>query len=108
MLVTLSLATSVDALAVGVSMALLQVSIWTPCIVIGLVAAAVTTIGIHFGGRLGLRWGRRAEMVGGGVLLLISLQPLFRIPDRPGGPIAMNLPPSPRPPAARSRCRCRC
>ena len=77
MLATLSLATSVDALAVGVSMALMQVSIWTPSIVIGLVAAAATMIGINFGGRLGLRWGRRAELAGGGVLLLISLQPLI-------------------------------
>ncbi len=77
MLATLSVATSVDALAVGVSMALMRVSIWMPSVVIGLVAAAATTLGIHFGGRLGLRWGRVAEMSGGVVLLLISLQPLI-------------------------------
>ncbi len=77
LLLTLSLATSVDALAVGVGMAMLKVSIWTPSVVIGLVAAAVTAIGVHFGGRLGLRWGRWAELAGGVVLLLISLEPLF-------------------------------
>jgi putative Mn2+ efflux pump MntP len=77
MLATLSLATSVDALAVGVSMALMRISVWMPSVVIGLVAAAATAVGIHFGGRLGLRWGRVAELCGGVVLLLISLQPLI-------------------------------
>ena len=41
-LLTLSLATSLDALAVGVSMALLGVSVWTPSVVIGVVTAALT------------------------------------------------------------------
>ena len=76
MLLTLSLATSVDGLAVGMSLALLRVSIWTPCAVVGLVAATMTTLGIRFGARLGPRWERRAEMVGGGVLLLIAAQTL--------------------------------
>ncbi len=85
MLLTLSLATSVDALAVGVSLALLRVSIWTPCAAIGLVAATMTTLGIRFGARLGPRWGHRAEIVGGGVLLLIAAQTLISIlTARPG------------------------
>jgi manganese efflux pump family protein len=75
-LVTLSLATSIDALAVGVSMAFLGVSVWFPSIVIGLVAAALTTIGITFGGRIGSRRGRWAEVVGGIVLILIGLKVL--------------------------------
>ena len=49
MLVTLSVATSLDALAVGLSMAFLHVSIWLPSIVIGIVAGALTTFGITFG-----------------------------------------------------------
>jgi putative Mn2+ efflux pump MntP len=73
-LVTLSVATSIDALAVGLSMAFLQVSVWVPAAVIGLVTAAITTAGIGFGGLLGPRWGNRAEAVGGGVLLLIGLK----------------------------------
>jgi putative Mn2+ efflux pump MntP len=73
-LVALSLATSLDALAVGVSMALLRVSIWAPAAVIGLVAAALTTVGIYCGGRLGPRWGRWAELAGGVVLLAIGLE----------------------------------
>lgn len=74
MLVTLSLATSIDALAVGVSMAFLDVSIWLPSVVIGLITAALSAVGITFGGRLGGRWERRAEIAGGCVLILIGLK----------------------------------
>lgn len=73
-LVTLSVATSIDALAVGFSMALLEVSIWGPAVVIGLVAAALSTVGIVFGGRLGKKSGRWAEIVGGLVLIGIGLK----------------------------------
>lgn len=76
-LVTLSVATSLDALAVGLSMALLKVPVWGPAVVIGLVAAALTAVGITFGSRLGNRVGRWAEALGGSVLLLIGLRILF-------------------------------
>jgi putative Mn2+ efflux pump MntP len=71
-LVTLSVATSLDALAVGLSMALLRCSIWGPSVVIGIVAAAFTTVGITFGGRLGPRLGRWAELAGGIILMTIG------------------------------------
>ena len=74
MLVTLSVATSIDALAVGLSMAFMRVSIWLPSVVIGVVAATLTAVGIGFGSRLGLRWGRWAEAAGGGVLLIIGIR----------------------------------
>lgn len=73
-LVTLSVATSIDALAVGLSLAMLEQEVWTPAVVIGLVAAALTAVGITCGGRLGARWGARAEMAGGCVLVLIGLK----------------------------------
>jgi putative Mn2+ efflux pump MntP len=74
MLVLLSLATSIDALAVGLSMAFLQVSIWLPSVVIGLVACAFTATGILFGSRIGGRLGRWPEVVGGLVLLGIGVK----------------------------------
>ena len=74
MLVTLSVATSIDALAVGLSLAFLRVSVWMPSVVIGLVAGVLTTIGITFGSRLGSRWEHRAEALGGIVLILIGLR----------------------------------
>jgi manganese efflux pump family protein len=73
-LVTLSVATSIDALAAGVGLALLDESIWVPSVTIGVITATLTGIGIGFGTRLGSRWGRRAEVVGGCVLILIGLR----------------------------------
>ncbi len=74
MLVTLSVATSIDALAVGLSMALLDVSIWVPAAVIGLVACAMSVVGIGFGKRISPAWGRGAEILGGLVLLGIGVR----------------------------------
>jgi putative Mn2+ efflux pump MntP len=73
-LVTLSVATSLDALAVGFSMAMLDVSVWGPAIVIGVVACGLSAGGIVFGGRLGRRWGHWAETAGGVALILIGLK----------------------------------
>jgi putative Mn2+ efflux pump MntP len=73
-LVLLSVATSIDALAVGLSLALLGVSIWWPAIVIGLVAGAFTTVGIQLGKRFGALLGRRMEIVGGVILIAIGVQ----------------------------------
>jgi putative Mn2+ efflux pump MntP len=73
-LVALSLATSIDALAVGLSMALLDVSVWLPSAVIGLVCATLTAIGFGFGRLLGARCGRGAEVVGGSILILIGIR----------------------------------
>ena len=74
MLVSLSVATSIDALAVGLSIAMLNESIWTAAVVIGLVAAALSTVGVLFGNRLGTRCGRWAAAVGGCVLVGIGVR----------------------------------
>ena len=76
-LVLLSVATSIDALAVGLSMALLGVSVWFPAAVIGVVTAGLTAFGITVASRLGHRWGAWADIVGGGVLILIGLRILL-------------------------------
>lgn len=74
-MVLLSIATSIDALAVGFSLAVINVSIWAPALVIGLVAGAFTTVGLHLGKAIGTtpRLSRYAEFIGGIVLLLIGL-----------------------------------
>ncbi len=76
-LVTLSLATSIDALAVGLSMAILDVSVWIPAVVIGVIAAILTGCGIVFGQRVGTRFGHWSEAVGGCVLILIGVQIVY-------------------------------
>ncbi len=73
-LVLLSLATSTDALAVGFSIALLQVSIVLPSVIIGLVALAFTAFGLSIGHRLGVAIGRRAGFLGGLVLIAIAIR----------------------------------
>jgi putative Mn2+ efflux pump MntP len=71
-LVLLSFATSIDALAVGVSLAFLGSTIMVPALVIGLVAAAFTIAGMSLGRRIGAAWGRRFEIIGGLILLAIG------------------------------------
>jgi putative Mn2+ efflux pump MntP len=74
MLLTLSIATSIDALAVGFSMGFLETSIWVPSVIIGVVAAVITAIGAVFGSRLGCRFGVWAERFGGLVLIAIGVK----------------------------------
>ena len=73
-LVVLSIATSIDALAVGLSMAFLGIEIWVPSVIIGLVAAAMTLVGMVFGKRLGTRFGKRMELIGGIILIGIGIK----------------------------------
>jgi len=73
-MVLLSIATSIDALAVGFSLSILGIAIWWPAVVIGLVAGALTVIGMLLGDRIGGRWGRRVEVLGGLVLIGIGLK----------------------------------
>jgi putative Mn2+ efflux pump MntP len=76
-LVTLSMATSVDALAVGMSMALWGVSVLGPSVVIGLIAATLSAVGVGFGSRLGPRWENGVEVFGGLLLLGIGVASLL-------------------------------
>ena len=75
-LVLLSMATSLDALVVGVSLALAGISVWYPSVVIGLITAAVCFMAIRLGNRLRLVFARWAEVAGGVVLLLIAARTL--------------------------------
>ncbi len=73
-LVLLSVATSLDALAVGLSLALIQAPIVVPALVVGGVAAALTILGMGIGRRIGLLWGERVEALGGCILIGIGLR----------------------------------
>lgn len=75
-MVLLSVATSIDALAVGLSFSLLKSPIWFPALLIGIVAALLTTLGMHIGRLVGAasRLGARAEILGGLLLLGIGFK----------------------------------
>ena len=79
-LVMLSVATSIDSLAVGLSFSVLNVSIWMPAGIIGLVATLLTVFGLKLGCLLGTasRIGSRAEIAGGLVLLGIGFNILHQ------------------------------
>jgi putative Mn2+ efflux pump MntP len=69
-----ALATSVDALAVGVTLPLLKTPIFLSAAVIGSVAFVFSLLGGLLGRRLGALFRRRAEMVGGLVLVLLGIR----------------------------------
>jgi putative Mn2+ efflux pump MntP len=76
-LVLLSVATSLDALAVGMSMALLGASIWLPAAIIGVITLGLSVVGLLAGCRLGEKFGKRVEIFGGLLLIAIGLRVLF-------------------------------
>jgi putative Mn2+ efflux pump MntP len=78
LLVTLSVATSIDALAVGLTTAFLNVTIWLPAVIIGVVACAFSAIGITFANKVLGRFGRTAEVMGGLMLILIGIRVCFQ------------------------------
>lgn len=76
-LVVVSFATSIDALAVGLSLSMLKVRIVYPSAVIGIVCFALTAAGFAFGSRLGRLFGKRLELAGGLVLIGIGAKIVF-------------------------------
>ncbi|SIN74992.1 manganese efflux pump MntP [Halodesulfovibrio marinisediminis] len=78
-LVVLSVATSIDALAVGFSLSMLGLSIWWPALVIGVVALLFTAVGLHLGKSVSEAKGigSYAELVGGIVLIGIGIKILW-------------------------------
>jgi putative Mn2+ efflux pump MntP len=76
-LVMLSFATSIDALAVGLSLAMLGEAIYQPALVIGLITGTLTTIGMLLGSRVGARFGKGMEILGGVILIGIGLKILL-------------------------------
>jgi putative Mn2+ efflux pump MntP len=76
LLVLLSVATSIDAMAVGLSMALLKTPWLVPAIIIGVVTWGLSSFGLLAGDRLGQRFGKRMEIFGGVILIGIGLRVL--------------------------------
>lgn len=76
-MVLLSIAVSIDALAIGLSLALMQVFIWYPAILIGVVTGLMSLVGLRLGHHLGRRFGRKMEIFGGLVLIGIGIRIVF-------------------------------
>ena len=76
-LLTLGVATSIDARAVGVSMAFLKTSIYFPAFIIGFVTFALSLIGVISGYRFGKIKGINVELFGGIILIAIGVKILI-------------------------------
>jgi putative Mn2+ efflux pump MntP len=75
--IVLSLATSIDALAIGVSFGVLQTAIFLPALIIGIVCFGISFAGVILGERLEELLGNKMEIFGGVILILIGLRILF-------------------------------
>ncbi len=79
-LVLLSVATSIDALAVGLSLSIIEISVWTPAFIIGVIAAFFTIAGLYLGSRVSnvTIISRYAEVIGSIVLFTIGIDILYK------------------------------
>ncbi len=73
----LAIATSIDALAVGVTFAFLQVNIVAAVLFIGCTTFVISAVGVKIGNVFGARYKSKAEVLGGAVLILIGLKILL-------------------------------
>ncbi len=73
----LAIATSIDALAVGISFAFLNEPVLIPALVIGIVAALFSSAGVFLGGKLAHLLGRRVDIAGGLILVFIGIRILL-------------------------------
>ena len=76
-LILVSIATSLDALAVGISFAMLNTGILFPSLIIGIVTAGLSIIGVQVGNKLGTKFGKKMEILGGIILIIIGIRILI-------------------------------
>ena len=76
-MIVLAIATSIDALAVGITFAFLQTNILLAALAIGIITFAICVIGVKIGNKFGDKYERNAEMVGGLILILIGIKILL-------------------------------
>ena len=76
-MLVLAIATSIDALAVGITFAFLQTNIVLAVILIGIVTFILSIVGVKIGNQFGNKYKKRAEIIGGIILILIGIKILL-------------------------------
>ena len=76
-MLVLSVATSIDALAIGITFACLKIHIVMPVITIGLITFIISVIGVKIGNRFGDKYEKKAEIMGGVILILLGIKILL-------------------------------
>ena len=74
----LSVATSLDAMAVGLTFAFMPINVWKASTMIGVITFGISLIGIYLGKFMGQFVGKYADILGGGVLILIGTKILLQ------------------------------
>ena len=73
----MAVATSIDAMAAGISMAVDNVNIWVAATLIGVITCGLCTVGVKIGSIAGCKYEKKAQMAGGIVLVLLGLKILL-------------------------------
>ena len=76
-LFVLSIATSIDALAIGISLSFLNISIALPSIIIGIITFLLSFMGVYIGNKLGHFFEKKIEILGGIILIAIGIKILI-------------------------------
>ena len=76
-MLVLAVATSIDALAVGVSLAFLNVNIWVAVLLIGVITFAISSAGVKIGNVFGTKYKKKAEFAGGAILIILGIKILI-------------------------------
>ena len=76
-MIILAIATSIDALAVGITFAFFEVNILKSILIIGLVTFTISFFGVIIGNKFGDKFQGKAEIIGGVILILIGLKILL-------------------------------
>ncbi|MBO5179466.1 MAG: manganese efflux pump [Clostridia bacterium] len=73
----LAIATSIDALAIGITFAFLKVNVLLATLLIGIITFVLSIIGVKIGNKFGDKYERKAEVIGGMILILMGIKILF-------------------------------
>lgn len=76
-MIMLSIATSIDALIVGITLSFLSINIWISITIIGLITFILTTIAYNIGTYFGIKYQKKAQIIGGTTLIIMSFKILI-------------------------------
>lgn len=76
-MIVLAIATSIDALAIGITFAFFEVNLLVTTLIIGIITFIICLLGTIIGNKFGSKYGSKAELVGGIILILIGIKILL-------------------------------
>ena len=76
-MIVLAIATSIDALAIGITFAFLKCNIYISAINIGIITFILSLIGVKIGNVFGCKYEKKAQILGGGILILLGIKILL-------------------------------